>query len=193
MYIGSMFIVVATPFITYVLLNIVAYDIVSWIVYNVAKYLNSSTQAQYVVGGVTVAIGLAVLFVKGIGSGDDDKDDDSDKDSDDDDKDSDDDDKDKEDDSDKDEMEGGDGANENTLNDDADSDYSNCDEAKPEEEGTTKWMVLGVFIMMMGATVFPQINEKLGSDIYAYAILCVCAVIIYTMSKVDQDETSRKQ
>jgi len=77
-YIGSLFIIVATPFITYVLLNIIAYDIVSWIVYNLANYLNSGTQAQYVVGGVTVVIGLAILCVKGVSGGDDDKDDKSD-------------------------------------------------------------------------------------------------------------------
>jgi len=74
-----MFIIVASPFITYLLLNVIAYDIVSWIVYNVAKYLKSGTQAQYVVGGVTVVIGLAVLLVKGVRVLDEDKDEDSDK------------------------------------------------------------------------------------------------------------------
>ena len=77
-------------------------------------------------------------------------------------------------------MEGGEGGD-----GDADSEFSNYDEHKPEEPDTCKWMVLGVLIMMMGATVFPQINKELGFDIYGYAILCVCAVIIYTMSKVD--------
>jgi len=76
---------------------------------------------------------------------------------------------------------------------DAESDYSDYNEPETDEDNTCKWMVLGVFIMMMGATVFPQINKKLGLDIYAYAILCVCSLIIYTMSKVDKDETSKKQ
>jgi len=63
-----LFIIVASPFITYVLVNVITYNIVSWIVYNVANYLNSGTQAQYVVGGITVAVGLAVVCVKGIGN-----------------------------------------------------------------------------------------------------------------------------
>jgi hypothetical protein len=172
-----MFIIVASPFITYVLVNVITYNIVSWIVYNVAKYLNSGTQAQYAVGGITFAVGLAVVIVKGIGDvkeDESDRDDDSEKEE-----------SEKGDESDKEEMEGGDN--------DAESDYSDYHEQQQEEDNSAKWMILGVFIMMMGATVFPQINKKLGLDIYAYAILCVSSLVIFKMSNVDKDETSRKQ
>ena len=65
-------IALVTPFATYVIVNIVAYSIVSWTVYNTAKFMKQGN-GQTIVSGVVFVIGLLILVLKGVGTDEEEK------------------------------------------------------------------------------------------------------------------------
>ena len=65
-------IALVTPFATYGIVNIVAYSILSWTVYNTAKFMKQGN-GQTIVSGVVFVIGLLILVLKGVGTDEEEK------------------------------------------------------------------------------------------------------------------------
>ena len=65
-------IALVTPFATYGIVNIVAYSILSWTVYNTAKFMKQGN-GQTIVSGVVFVIGLLILVLKGVGNEEEEK------------------------------------------------------------------------------------------------------------------------